>query len=138
MSEISALIRQITASVTFLPLLGQDRLSAQTGAVCACVRAKYETGCAALSCPEQWGVPGLPCPCAWGSAADEPCTFDLLVYADNDMEVPVVANSTHARTRARTHAHVSRDVVVVVVVCVCVCVCVCAGGGACVFRVTWA
>ena len=39
-SEIQAIIRQITASVTFLPLL------------------------------------------------DEPCTFDLLVYTDNDVDVP--------------------------------------------------
>ena len=41
-SEIQAIIRQITASVTFLPLL------------------------------------------------DEPCTFDLLVYTDNDVDVPQV------------------------------------------------
>ena len=44
-SEIQAIIRQITASVTFLPLL------------------------------------------------DEPCTFDLLVYTDNDVDVPQVPSS---------------------------------------------
>lgn len=63
MSEISALIRQITASVTFLPLL------------------------------------------------DEPCTFDLLVYADNDAEVPqaweesdpkYITKSTEVRLRSFT------------------------------------
>ena len=63
MNEIQAIIRQITASVTFLPLL------------------------------------------------QEPCSFDLLVYADNDAEVPVaweesdpkyIANSTEVQLRSFT------------------------------------
>eukprot|EP00761_Pharyngomonas_kirbyi_P007780 gb/GECH01007791.1/.p1 GENE.gb/GECH01007791.1/~~gb/GECH01007791.1/.p1 ORF type:complete len:207 (+),score=48.15 gb/GECH01007791.1/:1-621(+) len=63
MNEIQAVIRQITASVTFLPLL------------------------------------------------DEPCTFDLLVYADNDCQVPVeweesdpkyISNSSEVRLRSFT------------------------------------
>jgi mitotic spindle assembly checkpoint protein MAD2 len=62
-SEIQAIIRQITASVTFLPLL------------------------------------------------DEPCTFDLLVYTDNDVEVPqaweesdprYIANSDEVKLRSFT------------------------------------
>merc|ERR1712086_821277 len=48
-SEIQAIIRQITASVTFLPLL------------------------------------------------DEPCTFDLLVYTDNDVDVPQVTRRPRPR-----------------------------------------
>ena len=50
-SEIQAIIRQITASVTFLPLL------------------------------------------------DEPCTFDLLVYTDNDVDVPQVDRLSRPRPR---------------------------------------
>ena len=62
-SEIQAIIRQITASVTFLPLL------------------------------------------------DEPCTFDLLVYTDNDVDVPqaweesdprYIANSDEVKLRSFT------------------------------------
>lgn len=62
-SEIHAIIRQITASVTFLPLL------------------------------------------------DEPCTFDLLVYTDNDVDVPqaweesdprYIANSDEVKLRSFT------------------------------------
>ena len=63
MNEIQAIIRQITASVTFLPLL------------------------------------------------QEPCSFDLLVYADTDAEVPVaweqsdpkyISNSTEVQLRSFT------------------------------------
>jgi mitotic spindle assembly checkpoint protein MAD2 len=63
MNEIQAIIRQITASVTFLPLL------------------------------------------------NEPCTFDLLVYADNEASVPqsweesdprYISNSTEVRLRSFT------------------------------------
>ena len=63
MSEIQAIIRQITASVTFLPLL------------------------------------------------EEPCTFDLLVYTDEDVEVPkaweesdpkYIANSDEVKLRSFT------------------------------------
>merc|ERR1712161_129059 len=62
-SEIQAIIRQIRASVTFLPLL------------------------------------------------DEPCTFDLLVYTDNDVDVPqaweesdprYIANSDEVKLRSFT------------------------------------
>ena len=65
-SEIQAIIRQITASVTFLPLL------------------------------------------------DEPCTFDLLVYTDNDVDVPQVRRAYHrlavaagCSRNAFFHTHVS-------------------------------
>jgi len=63
MGEIQAIIRQITASVTFLPILS------------------------------------------------EPCTFDLLVYADNEVDVPLsweesdpkyIANSSEVRLRSFT------------------------------------
>mmetsp|Transcript_10969 Transcript_10969/g.33653 ORF Transcript_10969/g.33653 Transcript_10969/m.33653 type:complete len:203 (-) Transcript_10969:154-762(-) len=55
MTEIQAIIRQITASVTFLPLL------------------------------------------------DEPCTFDMLVYAKNDVQIPIEWEESDAKYIPNKH-----------------------------------
>lgn len=83
MSEIQAIIRQITASVTFLPLLEEP---------CVCRSSHQHSVCA----PPSFVAPG---------------TFDLLVYTDSSSTVPLaweesdpkyISNSTEVRLRSFT------------------------------------
>jgi mitotic spindle assembly checkpoint protein MAD2 len=86
--EIQAIIRQITASVTFLPMLGAQRLVVAVSfiSVLSHVRA-----------------------CARLCASDEPCAFEVLLYADQDATVAdewaetdakFIANSEDMRLRS--------------------------------------
>ena len=85
MNEIQAIIRQITASVTFLPLLQV--------AFCRHAISISSTSCLAFSPADLLCVltelPSISeCLQRAGTCAQDACTFDLLVYTDNNVDVP--------------------------------------------------